>query len=127
VRIARIILVGLAWLFLFGVAVQYFLAGLGTLGGESMDAHEGLGYAVLHFFPILILIAALVARASKPTIIMSVVLVVVTLVQPFWVSEFRGEILGALHILGALVIAALAHEIASRATQLVRTERAETA
>jgi hypothetical protein len=36
---ARKIYVGLAWVFVVAVGVQFFLAGLGVLGGESIEAH----------------------------------------------------------------------------------------
>jgi hypothetical protein len=54
---------------------------------------------------------------------LTVALLILTLVQPFWVTEFRGEFLGAFHVLGALVIAALGHDVAQNATRLVKTER----
>ena len=37
---ARKFFVGLAWLFVLAVAIQFLLAGLGVLGGESIDAHR---------------------------------------------------------------------------------------
>jgi hypothetical protein len=111
---------GLAWLYVLGIVVQFFLAGLGLLGGESMEAHEGFGYAVLHLYPILMLIAAAVGRVGRNLLIMSVVLVVIVFVQPTWVSEFRGEFLGSIHVIAALVIFVLAHMIAQQTTSLVR-------
>ncbi len=36
-----------AYLFLLGIVVQFFLAGLGTLGGEDLEAHRGFGYSAL--------------------------------------------------------------------------------
>jgi hypothetical protein len=48
---ARKIFVGLAWLFVLAVAIQFFLAGLGVLGGESLGA-PAVGFIVLHLLPI---------------------------------------------------------------------------
>jgi hypothetical protein len=82
-------------------------------------AHEGFGYAVLlHFFPVLIFIAAFFARPGSRTLALAGALVLVTLVQPVWVSAFRGESLATLHVLGAAVILGLAHAVAQRATAL---------
>jgi hypothetical protein len=101
--------------------VQYFSAGLGLLGGETMEFHEGFGYAAVHLFPILMLLVGLVSRLPRALLILTFVLAVVTLVQPIWVSEFRGELLGAFHLLGALLIAWLARDIAERAVRFWRT------
>jgi hypothetical protein len=123
-NIARKILVGLAWLYVLGVVIQFFLAGLGLpqLGGEGMEAHEGFGYSALHLTPILFIILAFVARAPNNLKILTVVFAVISFVQPIWASEFEGEILASLHILGALVIFALAHTIARQATDLMRAQ-----
>lgn len=118
---ARRILVVAAWLYVLGVAVQFLLAGLGTLGGESLSAHEGFGWSALHLTPIIIAVAAWFARAPMTLLVLCVIFAVVAIVQPYWVSEFRGEFLGSMHILGALVIFVLAHAIAQRATALLRS------
>ena len=120
--IARKILAALAWLYVLGVVIQFFLAGLGLpeLGGEGMEAHEGLGYSALHFTPILFLIAAFFAKVGRELMILIDVFIVVALVQPLWASEFQGEFLASFHIIGAAVILALSHEIAQRATRLMR-------
>ena len=120
--IARRVLLVLSWLFVLGVVVQFFLAGLGTLGGESMDAHEALGYMVLHFFPVIMLVVAFFARVPRTVLVLTLVLAVVTFVQPIWVTEFRGEFLGAMHILGAAIILALGYAVASSMTRFVRSE-----
>ncbi|HLF79843.1 MAG TPA: DUF6220 domain-containing protein [Dehalococcoidia bacterium] len=117
---ARKILVGLAWLFVLGVMLEFFFAGLGLLGGEDMELHEGFGWGALQLLPVLILIAAFFAKPARSMLILVVALLVVSFFQPFWVTEFRGEFLGSFHVLGAAVILALAHAIAQRATHLVR-------
>ena len=128
--VARKILVGLAWLYVLGVVVQFFFAGMMLLGAgaddkqDYIDLHEGLGYAVLHLSPILILIAAAVGKVGRNLLILIFVFAVIVFLQPIWVAEFRDEFLGSLHVIGALVIAAMAHEIAQRATRLLRAEPA---
>jgi hypothetical protein len=47
-------------------------------------------------------------------------LAIIALIQPFWVTEFRGEFLGSMHVLGALVIFTLAHHVSLRAMREMR-------
>src|SRR5687767_7960032 len=91
------VFVGLAWVYLVLLGIQAFTAGMGLLGGENMDLHEGFGYSVVHLSPILILIIAFVAKMPRPILIMQAVLTVIIFLQPIWAAEFNGEILGALH------------------------------
>jgi hypothetical protein len=63
--VARKVFVGLAWLFVLAVAIQFLLAGLGVMGGESMEAHRQWGFIVLHLIPILMFIAAIVGRMRR--------------------------------------------------------------
>lgn len=63
--VARKVFVGLAWLFVLAVAIQFLLAGLGVLGGESLEAHRQWGFIVLHFIPILMFIAAIVGPMGR--------------------------------------------------------------
>lgn len=123
---ARKILAGLFWLYLIGVVVQFFLAGLGLpeLGGEGMDAHEGFGYSALHLTPILFLIIAFFAKVPLPMLILMVVFAVIAFLQPIWAAEFRGEFLASFHILGAAIILMMAHMLARMATRHMRGEPA---
>ena len=123
-RIARPVFVVLAMLFAVGVVVQYLSAGLGLLGGETMQFHIDFGWAALHLFPILMFLIALLSRLSRALLIMSFALAVVTFLQPIWVAEFRGEFLGAMHLLGAIVIAYLARDIAERSYRYWRSNPA---
>ena len=43
---ARKAMIALSWLYVLGVAMQFFLAGLGSIALEGWGAHEGLGSAV---------------------------------------------------------------------------------
>jgi hypothetical protein len=131
--VARKILMGLSWLYVLAVLLQFFFAGLMILGTNPSDAegiqdardlHEGFGYAALHLTPILLVIAAAVGRVPRNLLILTVVFAVVAFVQPIWASEFQGEFLGSLHVLGAAVILGMAHAIAQQSTRLVRGEPA---
>ncbi len=121
--LARKVLAGFAWLYVLAVAAQFFVAGLALLGGEGQDAwdiHEAFGYSALHLTPVLMLVLAFVAKASRTLLVLTFVFAVVSFLQPLWVAEFRGEFLGSFHILGALVVLALAHAVAERSTALAR-------
>lgn len=120
VLVARRVFVGLMWLYVLGVVVQFFLAGLGVLGGRSFEAHEAVGYSALHLTPVLILLIGFLGRLPWNLLALTFVFGVVAFLQPIWVAEFRDELLGALHVLGALVIFVLAHTIAQRSTRLLR-------
>lgn len=121
-ELARKALAALLWLYVLGVLVQFFLAGLGLpeLGDEGMDAHEGFGYSALHLTPILFLIIAFFAKVSKVTLIALFVFAVIAFLQPIWASEFQGEFLASLHILGAAVILGMAHSLARMVTRQMR-------
>ncbi len=113
-------LVGFAWLYVLGVVVAFFLAGLGAISGKDFEAHESFGYSALFITPILLLVLTFLAGASTVTRLLALALVAVAFVQPFWVTEFRGETLGAVHVVGALVIFALAHHLAQRSMRELR-------
>lgn len=107
----------LCYLFLVAVAIQFFLAGLGVMGGESIEAHRVWGYAVLHIIPMLMFGAAIAVKAGRTTIGMIVVLFVLVGLQPLWI-DFDPMWVSAIHVLSALVIYVLGHHIAQRAGRL---------
>ena len=105
---ARKIYVGLAWLFVVAVSVQFFLAGLGVLGGESIEAHRQWGFVVLHLVPILMFIAAIVGRMGRSVLIQTGALFLLVFVQPLFADpELDPQWLRSLHVLNALFIFAL--------------------
>jgi hypothetical protein len=119
--VARPIFVGLAWLFVLAVAIQFLLAGLGLLGGESLEPHRQWGFIVLHLIPILMLIAAIVGRMGRTVIALTVVLFLLVFLQPLFVDpELHPRWLRSLHVLNALFIFALGHHLAQRGTKTVR-------
>jgi hypothetical protein len=107
-------------LFLLAVVLQFFFAGLGLLGGEDMELHEAFGWSALMLTPVLILIVAYLAKGGRVMLFLCLALVIVSLIQPFWVTQFRGEFLGSMHVLGALVIFTLAHHVSQRALRELR-------
>ena len=118
---ARKIFVGLAWLFVLAVAIQFFLAGLGVLGGESLEAHRQWGFIVLHLLPILMIVAATVGRMGRTVISLTVALFLLVFLQPLFADpEIDPVWLRSLHVLNALFIFALGQYLAQRATRTVR-------
>ena len=119
--VARKIFVGLAWLFVLAVAIQFLLAGLGVLGGESLEPHRQWGFIVLHLIPILMLIVAIVGRMGRIVIVLTVVLFLLVFLQPLFVDpELDPRWLRSLHVVNALFIFALGHHLAQRGTKTVR-------
>ncbi len=118
---ARRILVIVSLLFLLGVVLQFFFAGLALLGGEDWELHRGFGWAALHATPVLILIVAYLAKVGRVTLFLALALAILSLVQPFWVTEFEDEFLGSMHVLGALLIFTLGHHVALRAMRELRS------
>lgn len=117
---ARKIFVGLAWLFVLAVAIQFFLAGLGVLGGESLEAHRQWGFIVLHFLPILI-VATIVGRMGRTVIGLTVLLLLLVFVQPLFADPaLDPRWLRSLHVLNALFIFALGSYLAERGAKTVR-------
>ena len=118
--VARKSFVGLAWLFLLAVAIQFLLAGLGVLGGETMEAHRQWGFLALHLIPILMLIAAIVGRMGRATIALTVALFLLVFIQPIFTdAQLDPRWLRSLHVLNALFIFALGHHLARRSQALL--------
>jgi Family of unknown function (DUF6220) len=112
---ARTSFVGLAWLFVLAVAIQFLLAGLGVLGGESIEAHRQWGFIVLHLIPILMLVAAIVGRLGRSVIGLTLLLFLLVFVQPLFADPgLDPQWLRSLHVLNALVIFVLGLHLARR-------------
>ncbi len=106
----------LSYLFLLAVAIQFFLAGLGVLGGESLEAHRQWGFIVMHLIPLLMFGVAIWGKMGKVTIMMVVTLFVLVALQPAFASESLSPMwLRSLHVLNALFIFALGFHITQRA------------
>jgi hypothetical protein len=116
---SRKIFVGLAWLFVLAVAIQFLLAGLGILGGESMDLHRAWGFLVLHLIPILMIIAALVGRMGRTVLGLTVALFLLVFLQPLFAdAELDPRWLRSLHVLNALFIFTLGFHLAQRSRKI---------
>lgn len=123
-RFSRAVLLGFSWLFLAGIVVQVYFAGLmlfGREGGEGL--HETTGYILGTAGALFLLLPAL-ARAGSSAVIVGVVLALITFFQPN--LTFAREdlpLIAALHPVNALLIVGLLVWMLRRATDLVRQER----
>lgn len=116
VRAARYVYVALAWAFLVGVVVQVFFIGLALFAGrENVALHVNFGY-ILHLAPILVLGAAVLARAGRRQILMALALAVTVFIVPILAVPGNAPVLGALHPVGALLAFWLSIVVAGGAT-----------
>jgi len=116
---------GLAWLFMAFVLIQFFLGGLIVFGGDDSGPHETVGYPILHLIPILMIVVAAIGKMGKKIIGMTVGLLVMIFIQPVWAAiETDSDWINAIHIPFALLVAFLGYHIAVAATRLQRGEAA---
>ena len=123
---ARYVYLVLAWLFVAGLVVQVFYAGMGIFGASDFEAHMGLGW-MLHLVPLLILAAAALGRVGRRRILWAAALSLTVFVVPIVVlSRDDAPTLAAFHPVLAVVAFVLAVVVARDATS-VRREGAEAA
>ncbi|HEY8922417.1 MAG TPA: DUF6220 domain-containing protein [Candidatus Limnocylindria bacterium] len=118
---ARYVFVTLVWIYLAGILVQVFLAGIGLFGAaKDFEPHVGLGW-ILHLVPVLLLIAAAVGRVGRGLLWWTAALLVVQFVQPI-LATLRNDLplVAAFHPVLALIIFWLAVMIGLKALRLVR-------
>jgi len=126
VRGARYAFVALAWAFVAGVILQVFFIGLGLFAGrENLELHAGFGW-LLHLFPILILLAAALARAGRTRILQATALAVTVFIVPI-LATLRSDspVAAAFHPVGALLAFWLAIVVARSSTELLGANDAE--
>jgi hypothetical protein len=112
---ARKVFLVLAWLFLLAVAIQFLLAGLGVLGGESLEAHRQWGFTALHLIPVLMLAAAAIGRMGRAVIGLTFGLFVLVFLQPLFAApDLDPRWLRSLHVLSALFIFSLGYHLTRR-------------
>ena len=82
---ARVLFYGLTVLFLLGVVVQFFLAGLYVFGGTSIESHRVLGF-ILAAAALLLVILALVGRLPRKTVLLTLLLLGLGVLQSVLVN-----------------------------------------
>ena len=109
-RVARWARLVLGVLFLVGIVVQFLAAGYGLFADPgNFDLHEGLGFTVMHWIPILILIAGLLIWRPRPELLLSVAIGVLGFIQPILAGA--GDWAGVFHPLNALVLFFLTYRL----------------
>jgi hypothetical protein len=117
---------GAAWLHLalalaiaLGVFVQVYLIGayIFGAGSDALDAHTGVGFSV-HGLEVLLFLVALAAWLPRADIGLSLLMALLGTTQ-LALADAHGWT-GGLHPLGALLVLALATEIARRDLQRLR-------
>jgi hypothetical protein len=119
-RAARYAYLVLAWAFLVGLVVQVFFIGLALFGdAENIELHVALGW-ILHLAPILVLLAAALARAGRRHWQWALGLAAVVFVVPILAGMKDTPVIAALHPVGAMASFALAIVVARNALDAVR-------
>jgi hypothetical protein len=119
---ARVLFFGLAVIYLAGVVVQFFLAGLGTFGATSFDAHQAFGL-VLALLTLILLVLAVVGKVPRLLILLAVALLGLNVLQMFLAQVDVDEI-AALHVVNALAIVFVAFEIVQRSRRYLASKMA---
>lgn len=123
--VARYAYVVLAWAFLVGLLVQVFIIGLALFDDPgAARLHVNVGW-ILHLAPILIVIAAAVARAGRRRILQAVGLAAIVFVVPI-LPSLGAPVVAALHPVLALLAFGAAVGVAIAATRFVQAGRAGT-
>jgi hypothetical protein len=119
-QIWRYLFAATSVLFLAGVVVQFYLAGVGLLGASDMEGHIGFGY-LLAIIPVLPLVLSWPAGAGARTAGLCAALLVMAQVQTFLPLAADGApLIAALHPVNALVVFGLGLMVARRGMWLVR-------
>ena len=113
---------GFAVIYLIGVIVQFFLAGLALFASTSYDAHQGLGY-LLGVLAVVLLVIAVAAKLPRSLTGLSITLVVLNVVQIVLLRSDIAEI-DALHVVNALAIAFVANVLAHRSRRYLASKLA---
>jgi hypothetical protein len=108
----RVAFYGVALVYLLGVVIQFFLAGLAVFGVRSYDAHRGLGF-VLGVISIVLLALAIGAKMPRSVTALSTVLLALNAFQIVLIQIDIAEV-NALHLVNALAIAFVANMLVHR-------------
>jgi hypothetical protein len=119
---ARVLFFGLAVIYLAGVVVQFFLAGLGTFGATSFDAHQAFGL-VLALLTLILLVLAVVGKVPRILILLAVALLGLNVLQMF-LAQVDVEEVAALHVVNALAIVFVAFDIVQRSRRYLASKMA---
>jgi Family of unknown function (DUF6220) len=119
---ARILYFGLAALYLAAVIVQFFLAGLGTFGGD-FDPHSVLGF-IIGIGSLALLVIGLIGRLPRLMLGLTVLLVGLNVLQ-FVLPNIDTDEIAALHPVNGVAIVFVAHVLMQRSRRFL-AERIQT-
>jgi len=117
--IARTVYVVAAWLFVAGLVVQVFLAGLGVFDSPtSFATHRDVGYA-LEIFPVVLLVVGLLGGMGRRLAVLAIVAFGLFILQSVFVllRESAPQV-AALHPVNGFVILLTAIYMAREATMM---------
>jgi len=123
-RIARPIHVVVAWLYVIGLLVQVFLAGMGVFDGPSaFVTHRDTGYA-LTVLPVVLLVTALVGRFGRWQALAAAVMFVQFILQSVLVFQ-RDSVpaIAALHPVNGFLIVLISVWLARDAWRVFQADR----
>ena len=119
-QIWRYLFAAVAGVFVVGVVVQVFLAGVGLFGAGDMVGHVNFGY-LLSIVPFLSLLLAWPARVGGRTAALCAGLLVATQVQTFLpLLRDDAPLVAAVHPVNALLLFGLGSIVARRGMALAR-------
>jgi hypothetical protein len=107
-----VIFYGLIVIYMLGVVVQFFLAGLALFGTGDYDTHRWLGY-VLAVISVALLALAIGGKVPRSLTALTTVLVALNVVQIALLQVDIREV-EALHVVNALAIALVANMLLHR-------------
>ena len=113
---------GLAIVYLLGVVVQFFLAGLALFAAGSYDTHRWVGY-VLGVIAVVLLALAIGAKMPRSVTALTTVLVALNAVQII-LTRIDVDEIEALHVVNALAIAFVANMLVQRSRRYVASQMA---
>jgi Family of unknown function (DUF6220) len=107
-----------AWLFLIGVTVQVFLAGLSIFAGSNWWTAHKTSAHIIEYLPILLIPLALLGRMPRSIVLLSGLLILLFVLQYAFIETAAAtglSWLAAFHPVNALVIFAVTLAVAQRA------------
>ena len=122
VRASRLGYAITAWAFVVGLLAQVFFIGLGLLGGNpsGFSLHQAFGW-ILHLWPLLIVLFAVLSRAGSRHWQWALALAVVVFIVPILVVLRESlPIVAALHPVGAVAAFVLALIVAMNSVAALR-------
>ena len=119
----RRLFLAVTWLFVAGLVVQIYLAGMGVFGGDFAN-HRGFGYTV-SLLPLLMFVLGLIGRVGRLDIGLSALLFVQGILQSVFVAmRDSSTAIAALHPVNGVTMLIIGIYLAIDAWRLLRARPA---